>query len=91
MTTMTVPIPAPQDTEDAGARRVDLPIEGMTCAACVRRIERALLATGGVRDAKVNLVTRSATITFDPAAASTSALVAAVERAGYSVPERRAA
>ncbi|WP_437305913.1 heavy metal translocating P-type ATPase [Sorangium sp. So ce388] len=88
---MTVPIPAPQDTEDAGARRVDLPIEGMTCAACVRRIERALLATGGVRDAKVNLVTRSATITFDPAAASTSALVAAVERAGYSVPERRAA
>ncbi|XXY54865.1 heavy metal translocating P-type ATPase [Sorangium sp. So ce269] len=88
---MTVPVPAPQDTEDAGARRVDLPIEGMTCAACVRRIERALLATGGVRDAKVNLVTRSATITFDPAAASTSALVAAVERAGYSVPERRAA
>ncbi|WP_437926766.1 heavy metal translocating P-type ATPase [Sorangium sp. So ce291] len=88
---MTVPIPAPQDTEDAGAGRVDLPIEGMTCAACVRRIERALLATGGVRDAKVNLVTRSATITFDPAAASTSALVAAVERAGYSVPERRAA
>ncbi|WP_438006452.1 heavy metal translocating P-type ATPase [Sorangium sp. So ce321] len=88
---MTVSVPAPQDTEDAGARRVDLPIEGMTCAACVRRIERALLATGGVRDAKVNLVTRSATITFDPAAASTSALVAAVERAGYSVPERRAA
>ncbi|WP_437505416.1 heavy metal translocating P-type ATPase [Sorangium sp. So ce1099] len=88
---MTVPVPAPQDTEDAGASRVDLPIEGMTCAACVRRIERALLATGGVRDAKVNLVTRSATITFDPAAASPSALVAAVERAGYSVPERRAA
>ncbi|WP_436626227.1 heavy metal translocating P-type ATPase [Sorangium sp. So ce136] len=88
---MTVPIPAPQDTEEAGARRVDLPIEGMTCAACVRRVERALLATGGVRDAKVNLVTRSATIAFDPAATSTSALVAAVERAGYGVPERRAA
>ncbi|WP_233561285.1 heavy metal translocating P-type ATPase, partial [Sorangium cellulosum] len=63
----------------------------MTCAACVRRVERALLATGGVRDAKVNLVTRTATVTFDPAAASTDALVAAVEGAGYSVPEGSAA
>ncbi|WP_437779075.1 heavy metal translocating P-type ATPase [Sorangium sp. So ce1097] len=91
MSTSTVPVPAPKVTEDVAARRVELPVEGMTCAACVRRIERALLATDGVRDAKVNLVTRSATVTFDPAATSTDALVAAVERAGYSVPERRAA
>ncbi|WP_437576655.1 heavy metal translocating P-type ATPase [Sorangium sp. So ce887] len=91
MSTASVSVPAPQDTEDAAARRVDLPVEGMTCAACVRRVERALLATGGVRDAKVNLVTRTATITFDPAAAPAEALVAAIERAGYSVPERPAA
>ncbi|WP_437811905.1 heavy metal translocating P-type ATPase [Sorangium sp. So ce1078] len=91
MSTASLPIPAPQDTEDAAARRVDLPVEGMTCAACVRRVERALLATGGVRDAKVNLVTRTATVTFDPAAAPPGALVAAIERAGYSVPERPAA
>ncbi|WP_437876142.1 heavy metal translocating P-type ATPase [Sorangium sp. So ce513] len=91
MSTSTVPVPAPTKlTEGVAARRVDLPVEGMTCAACVRRIERALLATDGVRDAKVNLVTRLATVTFDPSAASTDALVAAVERAGYSVPERRA-
>ncbi|WP_434044031.1 MULTISPECIES: heavy metal translocating P-type ATPase [Sorangium] len=91
MSTATVSLPATQDTEDAAVCRIDLPIEGMTCAACVRRVERALLATGGVRDAKVNLVTRSATITFDPAAASTRGLVAAVERAGYGVPEGSAA
>ncbi|WP_433931076.1 heavy metal translocating P-type ATPase [Sorangium cellulosum] len=91
MSTATVSLPAPQDTDEGAVRRVDLPIEGMTCAACVRRVERALLATGGVRDAKVNLVTRSATITFDPAAASTRGLVAAVERAGYGVPEGSAA
>ncbi|WP_437733262.1 heavy metal translocating P-type ATPase [Sorangium sp. So ce1335] len=91
MSTRTVPLPAPQDAQEVAARRIDLPVEGMTCAACVRRIERALLATGGVRDAKVNLVTRSATVTFDPAAASADALVAAIEDAGYSVPERRAA
>ncbi|WP_437957268.1 heavy metal translocating P-type ATPase [Sorangium sp. So ce119] len=91
MSTASVSIPAPQDTDEGAVRRVDLPIEGMTCAACVRRVERALLATGGVRDAKVNLVTRSATIMFDPAAASTRGLVAAVERAGYSVPEGSAA
>ncbi|WP_437483028.1 heavy metal translocating P-type ATPase [Sorangium sp. So ce1014] len=91
MSTASVSVPAPQDTEDAAAGRVDLPVEGMTCAACVRRVERALLATGGVRDAKVNLVTRTATITFDPAVAPAEALVAAIERAGYSVPERPAA
>ncbi|KYF84417.1 hypothetical protein BE18_47320, partial [Sorangium cellulosum] len=70
MSTASVSVPAPHDTDGAAVRRIDLPVEGMTCAACVRRIERALLATGGVSGAKVNLVTRTATVTFDPAAAS---------------------
>ncbi|WP_157908037.1 heavy metal translocating P-type ATPase [Sorangium cellulosum] len=39
---------------------------------CVRRVERALLAIPGVSDAKVNLVTRTTTVTFDPSAASTA-------------------
>ncbi|AUX48220.1 carbonate dehydratase [Sorangium cellulosum] len=90
MSTASISVPAPRDTEGP-ARRVDLIVEGMTCAACVRRIERALLATGGVSDAKVNLVTRTATVTFDPTAASPGALVAAIERAGYNVPEGSAA
>ncbi|MDC0684472.1 heavy metal translocating P-type ATPase [Sorangium atrum] len=91
MSTASVSIPAPQDTGEGAICRIDLPVEGMTCAACVRRIERALLAVPGVSDAKVNLVTRTATVTFDPSAASTKTLVAAIESAGYSLPESSAA
>ncbi|MDI1449111.1 heavy metal translocating P-type ATPase [Polyangium sp. 6x1] len=90
MSTASVPALLPEKTAPA-TRRIDLPVEGMTCAACVRRIERALLATSGVREARVNLVTRTATITYDPAAAGTEALVTAIERAGYDVPKQAAA
>jgi len=89
MSTVSIPAHLPDDAA-AAARRIDLPVEGMTCAACVRRIERALLATGGVREAKVNLITRTATVTYDPVASSAEAIVTAIERAGYNVPERAA-
>ena len=62
-----------------------LPIEGMTCASCVNRIERFLTKTPGVRDAAVNLATERATVTFDPGVAGRDALVRAVEAAGYEV------
>ena len=48
--------------------RADLPIEGMTCASCVARVERALKAVPGVEEAHVNLVTGRASVTFDPSA-----------------------
>lgn len=63
-----------------------LPIGGMTCASCVRRVERALQKVEGVQDAGVNLATERATVKYDPALASIDGLKAAVERAGYSVP-----
>ncbi|MRG92220.1 heavy metal translocating P-type ATPase [Polyangium spumosum] len=90
MSTTTAPALTPSAAA-GDVRHIDLPVEGMTCAACVRRIERALLATAGVHEAKVNLVTRSAKVTFAPATAPASALVAAVERAGYSVPRAHVA
>ncbi len=65
----------------------ELPIQGMTCAACVRRVERALSKVEGVREARVNLVTERASVTYDPSATSEAALVRAVESAGYRVPE----
>ena len=43
-----------------------LPIEGMTCASCVNRIERYLRKTPGVEAATVNLATEAATVRFDP-------------------------
>ncbi|HEY9020549.1 MAG TPA: heavy metal translocating P-type ATPase [Paracoccaceae bacterium] len=62
------------------AQTMDIGIEGMTCASCVARVERALAAVPGVATATVNLATERATVTgtADPAA-----LVAAIEGAGY--------
>jgi Cu+-exporting ATPase len=64
-----------------------LAVEGMTCASCVRRVERALTRTPGVTAASVNLATERASVTYDPAVASIADLTAAVERAGYGLAE----
>jgi Cu+-exporting ATPase len=64
---------------------LSLPIEGMTCASCVNRIERFLKRTPGVEEAVVNLATEVATIRYLPASAGRAELVAAVEAAGYDV------
>ena len=64
---------------------VSLPIEGMTCASCVRRVERALTRVPGVSAASVNLATEQAHVTFDPAATDVTQLSTAVEKAGYTV------
>ncbi len=70
---------------------VQLPIEGMTCASCVNRIERFLNRAPGVATATVNLATETATIRYLPDVAGRSELVAAIEAAGYDVrPERPA-
>jgi P-type Cu+ transporter len=66
---------------------VTLPIEGMTCASCVRRIEKALSKVDGVQEANVNLASEKAHVVFDPAVASLQGLTAAVEKAGYKVAE----
>jgi Cu+-exporting ATPase len=55
----------------------------MTCAACQSHVEKALKSTAGVLDASVNLVTRSATVSFDPARAQTTDLIGAVKKSGY--------
>lgn len=58
----------------------ELSIEGMTCASCVGRVERALAGVKGVRSAHVNLATERATV---EGTASPEDLVKAVENAGY--------
>ena len=64
---------------------VSLPIEGMTCASCVNRIERFLDKPPGVESATVNLATEVATIRYLPALADRATLVGAIESAGYDV------
>ncbi len=60
-----------------------LDIEGMTCAACVRRVEKALEKVDGVESASVNLATERATVTYDPTTATADNLTDAVQKAGY--------
>lgn len=60
---------------------INLAIEGMTCASCVARVERALGRVPGVREASVNLATHRARVSVDGAAGD--ALLQAVEKAGY--------
>ena len=70
----------------AAVTRLSLPVEDMTCASCVGRVERALKAVPGVRTAAVNLATERADITF-AGLADPQAAVLAIERAGYTVRE----
>ncbi len=64
---------------------MDLPITGMTCASCVRNVERALKKPTGVIGVNVNLATEKATVTYLPGAVRRSDLIHAVESAGYGV------
>ena len=61
-----------------------LDIDGMTCAACVNRVEKALLKVDGVTTATVNLAAETASVHFDPARVDHAALSAAVTKAGYT-------
>jgi Cu+-exporting ATPase len=62
----------------------EFPIEGMTCASCVVRVEKALKSVAGVASVDVNLATERATVNV-AAGTSGAALIAAVDKAGYSV------
>jgi P-type Cu+ transporter len=77
-----------------GPERLELPIEGMTCASCAARIEKRLNRLDGV-DATVNFATETASVSFESASVEHERLVEAVEQAGYAVrlpaPEEQAA
>jgi Cu+-exporting ATPase len=62
------------------------PVEGITCAACVARIEKALRNTRGVLEASVNFATRVASVTYLPGLLTPTDLHAVVHDTGYEVP-----
>ncbi len=80
---MSAPVRHDHSTPDGKAERVDLPITGMTCAACAGRIEKSLSKSAGVRKATVNLATSRATIEYDPATTGIKQLAATVKDVGY--------
>lgn len=64
------------------AGEVDLAVEGMTCASCVARVERALRQVPGVAGVAVNLATEQARVVA-PRGVAGAELLAALHRAGY--------
>jgi P-type Cu+ transporter len=71
-----------------GTETCTLDIGGMTCASCVGRIEKKLLKLDGVTDARVNLATEVASVTYAPNIIELDELTEAVVRAGYTATPR---
>ena len=71
---------------DIQTDRIELAIEGMTCASCVARVEKALLKVDGVSTAQVNLATETAWV--NASHRQVPALIAAVEKAGFKATEK---
>ncbi|HTY38625.1 MAG TPA: heavy metal translocating P-type ATPase [Bacteroidota bacterium] len=64
---------------------ITLPVEGMTCASCVARVEKVLANADGVTGAAVNLASEKVTLTIDPSKADLIRLAALIEDAGYKL------
>ncbi|MDP8971619.1 MAG: heavy metal translocating P-type ATPase [Actinomycetota bacterium] len=65
-----------------------MPVTGMTCASCVRRVERALSKKEGVVSASVNFAAEKATVEYDPKTTSPDELISTIEGAGYGTDVR---
>src|SRR6476661_3283801 len=74
----------------ASSTALTFKVDGMTCASCVARVEKALKAVPGVDSASVNFATETATVRMAPAV-SPQSLIAAVEKAGYDVADETVA
>ena len=68
-------------------KSVNLPIEGMTCAACARRVEKAVGKLDGVKRVSVNFASEKAAVVYDPKQLRLSAIREAVAGAGYKALE----
>ncbi|MFZ0391237.1 MAG: heavy metal translocating P-type ATPase, partial [Calditrichia bacterium] len=76
----------PDESEDTGEpRHLDIPVEGMSCAACAVRVEKALQKVQGVSQAAVNYANHQAVVQFNPREATPAELTAAIRNAGYEV------
>ncbi len=65
-------------------KKIELPIEGMTCAACAARIEKNLNKLAGVQ-AVVNFANEKAHVNYDESQIQTDALISAIEKSGFHI------
>lgn len=72
-----------KDLQTIENARVDLPVTGMTCAACASRIEKKLSKQAGVEAASVNFATGKATVFYDKTETGVENLIETVRQIGY--------
>ena len=65
--------------------KISLPVEGMTCASCVLRVEKSIAKIEGVTDVAVNLATEKATFNIDKSKTGIDEIKKVVEEAGYKI------
>ncbi len=73
------------EVTEVAAEQCDLPITGMTCAACAGRIEKVLKRQPGVKEATVNFATERAHVSYHGGQTDVARIAGAVEDAGYGV------
>lgn len=73
----------PPDNQQANMKMVVIPVEGMSCVACVARVKKTLTSIVGVGDVQVSLVEGNARVRFDPSRLAPERLVAAINGLGY--------
>jgi Cu+-exporting ATPase len=75
----------PQTTfaQEKDLEQIDLPIQGMSCASCVERIETGLSKLEGIKEASVNFAAEKGTILYDPSRVSVNRVVREIENIGY--------
>ena len=94
MTTHATPVETGKSTEVAQPATITIPVSGMTCASCTSRVQRALERMPGVQGASVNLMLKSAVVSFDSRSLAPEQLVDAIRATGYDAalasPDRTA-
>src|SRR3972149_7265957 len=70
---------------DIKIKKLNLPVEGMTCASCVARVEKAISKVEGVKNVSVNFATEKASFEIDPDRVDMAKITEVVEEAGYKI------
>ncbi len=70
-------------------KEITIPVAGMSCAACVNKVEKALKGIPGVEDCNVNLSAAKAGVVYDPEACDVPQMAKRIEEIGYEVPAAR--
>ena len=73
--------------EKQNTGNISIPIEGMTCAACAQRIEKAIRKLDGIESVSVNFAAEKASVAYDPQKIRAQAVREAIEKAGYKALE----